>query len=101
MSPFSYGESRSQRKERERREQAAADLEREQDELDELIIEAGDVTYQADLLAHRLAYGLVDVDEARQFLADTDTTANPFIDLAFLEHTVIMTEMTKNAVGTV
>jgi hypothetical protein len=45
------------------------------------------------MMAHRLAYGLVDLEEARQFVADTDTSGNVYVDLSYLEFTILMVEI--------
>lgn len=57
----------------------------DQDEMDALIYAAHEVTFEAAMLAHRIAYGVADLDEGRKFLADTDTSANVYIDLSWLE----------------
>jgi hypothetical protein len=72
---------------KQRREEAEAARDAELDEWDALMYEAHSVTFEADMLAHRLACGLADLDEGRQFLADVDTTTNVYIDLSYLEHT--------------
>lgn len=77
---------------RQRRDEAQGAEDRRLDDLDAQIFEAHEVTLRADMLGHRLAYGLVDLDECRQFLADTDTSDNPYIDLSFLEHAYLMAE---------
>ena len=64
----------------------------ELDEHDARVYVAADVNFQADMMAHRLAYGLVGLDEAWQFLADTDTSANVYIDLSYLEGTIFLME---------
>jgi len=69
----------------------------EMDELDALVYAAHEVTFQADMLAHRLVYGLVELDEARQFLPDTDTSANVYIDVSYLENTILMMEVSQHA----
>jgi len=71
----------------------------EMDELDALMFEAHAVTFEADMVAHRLVYGLVPLDEARQFVADTDTS-NVYVDLSYLENTIILLEM-SSALGPV
>jgi hypothetical protein len=78
---------------KQRRLKAAEAEERWLDEHDALVYEAAEVTYNADLLAHRLAYGLAGLEEARQFISDTDTSANVYIDLSYLEHTCWMMEL--------
>lgn len=78
---------------RQRRLEAEAARDAELDEWDALMAEAHSVTFEADMLAHRLAYGLAGLDEARQFISDTDTTANVYIDLSYLEHTCLMMEL--------
>ena len=80
---------------KQRRQEAEAAREAELDAWDELMAEAHSVTREADMLAHRLAYGLADLDEARRFISDTDTSANPYIDLAYLEHTCLMVEIAQ------
>jgi ClpP class serine protease len=80
---------------KQRRLEAAEAEERWLDEHDALVFAAAEVTFQADMLAHRLAYGLADLDEARQFLAGTGASANPYIDLAYLEHTCLMVEIAQ------
>lgn len=72
----------------------------ELDELDALMFDAHTVTFEADMLAHRLVYGLVGMDEARQFLEATDTSENVYIDLSYLENTIQLLE-TMSALGTV
>jgi hypothetical protein len=78
-----------------RRQEADAAREVELDQWDAMMAEAHSVTFEADMLAHRLAYGLATLDEARQFISDTDTSANPYIDLAYLEHTCLMVEIAQ------
>jgi hypothetical protein len=79
---------------RKQRRQQEADAARdaELDEWDELMYEAHSVTREADMLAHRLAYGLAELDEGRRFAADTDAP-NVYIDLSYLEHTISMKEL--------
>jgi hypothetical protein len=78
---------------KQQREEAEAAREAELDQWDALMHEAHSVTFEADMLAHRLAYGLATLDEGRQFIADTDTTTNVYIDLSYLEHTCRMMEL--------
>jgi hypothetical protein len=80
---------------KQRRQDAEAAREAELDQWDATMMEAHSVTFEADGLAHRLAYGLATLDEARQFISDTDTSANPYIDLAYLEHTCLMVEIAQ------
>jgi hypothetical protein len=65
------------------------------DALDELVYAAYDLTFQADNMGLQLAYGLVELDEAKEFLADLDTTANPYIDVSYLESTCLLVEMAR------
>jgi hypothetical protein len=60
------------------------------DQWDALMAEAHEVTNKADMLAHRLVYGLATLDEARQFMEDTDTSENVYIDLSWLQSTFLM-----------
>ena len=59
--------------------------ERELDEWDALMVEAHDLTYQADLLGLRLLNDVEVLPEVQQFLADHPASANPYANMATLE----------------
>jgi hypothetical protein len=70
---------------RQRRLDAEAVRDAELDEWDELMMEAHDVTQQANLLAGRLFAGLAPLAELQEFLASNPANSNAYADLASLE----------------
>jgi hypothetical protein len=70
---------------KQRREEAEAARDAELDAWDATMMEAHDVTFEADMLAGRLFAGMAPLAELQEFLAANSASSNAYADLASLE----------------